>query len=89
MSVLLNSATVTMSLNDLDYLRARSNELKTLQDGLKKCLVMANGLNYTWETRGETVMDIEMTKELKKYIVDLFEEDFRFDDKLVNELECN
>lgn len=85
----LNGATVTMSLNDLDYLRARSDELRTLQNGLKECLVMANGLNYTWATRSETVFDIEMTKELKKYIFNLFEEDFRFDDKLVTELERN
>ena len=81
----MNNATVTLPLDEFDYLRSQRDEYKTLKEELRRCLVMEGGSRYTYEQRNKKVIGVEMTDDLKRFIVNQFIENFAFTEELLGD----
>ena len=78
---------VTISLEDFRWLDNCETELALLKRILQRCCIMEGGEHYSWPNRNAMVVDIEITKELKKFILDEWDEEMHFSEDLVNEVE--
>ena len=78
---------VTISLEDFRWLESCEKLVKSLKRELQKCCIMEGGERYNWRNSKTKVVDIEMTEELKKFILDEWDEEMHFSEELVNEVE--
>lgn len=79
----MNNATVTLPLDEFDYLRNQRDEYKTLKEELKRCLIMEGGSHYTYAQRNQEVIGIEMTDDLKRLVINQFIDDFNFAERVI------
>ena len=81
----MNNATVTLPLDEFDYLRSQKDEYKTLKEELKRCLIMEGGSHYTYAQRNKKVIGVKMTDDLERFIINQFIEDFLFAEEVIGD----
>ena len=81
----MNNATVTLPLDEFDYLRSQRDEYKTLKEELKRCLIMDGGSHYTYAQRNKMVIGVKMTDDLERFIINQFIEELAFTEELLGD----